>query len=1052
MQSMMGRGRWLGVAVLAIALVAPEATAAPRSGYAHRARMPKRVAAVTDNSGHMDVNNLDMVVTNHGSIAYDLITGNAGLIYPKGGTRTAVFAAGLWVGAKVGGETRVAVGEYDQEFVPGPMAGGTYQADQPTFKNYRIERGGAGYADYMANAVPQGAPVDNSGNPLLLGDATIWSVFNDADPGVHANGAGSTAPLGLEVQQTVFAFNRAGDLGNIIFVKWKFINKGGNTLDNTYCSVWADPDLGGFTDDLVGCDTLRSLGYCYNATNSDGQYGSRPPAVGFDFLLGPTVPNGGGTDTLGMGSFNKYINGTDPASQDETYNFMQGLKRDGTPLHVNDDPLQPITTFQVPGDPVAGTGWLDSNPNDRRLMLSAGPFTMQPGDSQEVVTAIIMGQGSDRLSSVTDLKKKDDTAQKVFDLNFDICPPPPSPTVYAQPLDRGVRLVWGSEPAGFQCTNAALNQDFGFEGIRVWQMSSNDPNADPTVIATYDEVNGVTNLYADELGASGSFERTLKAIGTDSGLSFQLDVTNDAILGSNLVNNKDYFFAVTAYAYDRNNVTPYIAAGTSAGIVTEILESARNIITVAPKTSSAVLDVPTTPVTTGPLNLSGAVEVNQLVQNDITGNTYRVTFDDLEHWSLLNVTTNVSLFPEPFTDTNGNSTWDDAEPFVDQNNNGVYDLGEPFTDTNGNTTYDPAEPFVDVSGNGRYDGVQTNVSGDYENPVSQGIMVRPTAPRGVATFGELAPDSSILAMDAGQTEASGTWHFQNRGDPSIYSFLYPDNHDYEIRFLPDTTQYCWLWGSGEVSFVASFKVPFEVWDLGFNSLSDPSDDVKLSVMARDRNAPGGLPDGRWNWIDRIYIRKIPYADVDWDTTGGAPNPITKSVDYVPDGTDQVIGGFQPMLDIVSLKEWPDPTTIRIIDQRFSSADQYEFSTVKVGAQPGTVVGNDVKKILAVPNPYYGHSKYELTQFDRVMKFTNIPASHKVTIRIFNLGGDLVRVITREATTPDEQAVATINWDLNTDRNLPVASGVYIYRVDVDGVGTKTDRLAVFVEQERLDNF
>jgi len=25
-------------------------------------------------------------------------------------------------------------------------------------------------------------------------------------------------------------------------------------------------------------------------------------------------------------------------------------------------------------------------------------------------------------------------------------------------------------------------------------------------------------------------------------------------------------------------------------------------------------------------------------------------------------------------------------------------------------------------------------------------------------------------------------------------------------------------------------------------------------------------------------------------------------------------------------------------------------------------------------------------------------------------------------------------------------------VDVDGVGTKTDRLAIFVEQERLDNF
>jgi len=184
-----------------------------------------------------------------------------------------------------------------------------------------------------------------------------------------------------------------------------------------------------------------------------------------------------------------------------------------------------------------------------------------------------------------------------------------------------------------------------------------------------------------------------------------------------------------------------------------------------------------------------------------------------------------------------------------------------------------------------------------------------------------------------------------------------------------------------------------------------------------------------------------------------PNPLTKSIDYVPDGSDQVWGGFRPDNDTYGAGiDWPAPTTIRVISQRFSSADEYEFSTVVVGATPGDVVGRDVSKILAVPNPYYGHSKYELTQFDRVMKFTNIPASHKVTIRIFNLGGDLVRVISREASTPDEQAVATINWDLNTDRSLPVASGVYIYRVDVDGVGTKTDRLAVFVEQERLDNF
>ena len=131
---------------------------------------------------------------------------------------------------------------------------------------------------------------------------------------------------------------------------------------------------------------------------------------------------------------------------------------------------------------------------------------------------------------------------------------------------------------------------------------------------------------------------------------------------------------------------------------------------------------------------------------------------------------------------------------------------------------------------------------------------------------------------------------------------------------------------------------------------------------------------------------------------------------------------------------------------------FAFRTVPTGGAPGTVVANDIKKVRAVPNPYYAHSQYELTQFDRVMKFTNIPASRNVTIRIFNLGGDLVRTIRRSASAGDDMSKAEIVWDLNTDNRLPVGSGVYIYRIDVQGVGSKTDRLAVFIEKERLDNF
>lgn len=434
----------------------PSPAGEPPRGSVHHGK--DLAPSLIDNSARMDVNNLDMVVTNHGSYAYDLTTGDAGLIYPKGSGNVAVFAAGIWIGARVGGEVRIAVGGYSQEFVPGPMLNGTFQPDEVRFKSYTILRGNTTSPDYLSWPVQDGAPVDSLGQPALLGDAMIWSVYNDADPSFHTNEAGITAPLGIEIQQSTFAFNRVGALGNVIFIGFKLINKGGTQLDSAYVSLWADPDVGGFTDDLVGCDTTRSLGYCYNATNADQQYGSNPPAVGFTLLQGPRVPGlPGVTDTLGMTSFNKYINGTDPAAAFETYNYMSGVHADGSPIYVNDDPIQPITTYQVsgldPGAPSGPTNWLDSNPADRRLFLTSGPFTMQPGDSQEIVSAICIGQGMDRLSSVSDLRgEKVAAARTAYEAGFNV--PPDVPTSItatllesvAQP-DR-VRLVWSVHGAG----------------------------------------------------------------------------------------------------------------------------------------------------------------------------------------------------------------------------------------------------------------------------------------------------------------------------------------------------------------------------------------------------------------------------------------------------------------------------------------------------------------------------------------------------------------------------------------------------------------------------
>src|SRR5262245_30158669 len=67
----------------------------------------------------IDPNEISMAVSNFGFLAFDLVTFGPGLEYPKGTGKTAMFASGLWLGAMVQGQPRVAVSEYQSEYLPG---------------------------------------------------------------------------------------------------------------------------------------------------------------------------------------------------------------------------------------------------------------------------------------------------------------------------------------------------------------------------------------------------------------------------------------------------------------------------------------------------------------------------------------------------------------------------------------------------------------------------------------------------------------------------------------------------------------------------------------------------------------------------------------------------------------------------------------------------------------------------------------------------------------------------------------------------------------------
>jgi len=410
------RRRWALVQVVGLMALTPMVApgVAQARPWSESASTPHRAASIMDND-RFPITNLDLVVANHGSFGYNLATGGAGLVYPRGSGHTAIFAAGPWIGGKVGGELRLAIGDYGQEYVPGPMVAGGYLPDSPDFRTYKLTRGDTSSPDYVGWPVGQGAPVDALGNPALLGDAMFWSVYNDEDATRHNRA--NTNPLGIEVQQSTFGFD-TNELRNIVFLRFHLRNASSDALSDAYFTLWSDVDLGGFSDDLAGCDPALGLGYVYNQTNNDAQYGSAPPAVGFLLLQGPIVNQGAAYDTLGVTAFRTSAGVDDPFTASARYATMRGLMNDGSPMHEMGNPGLPVTTYQFSGDPVQGTGWRDTVSGDKRILLSSGPFALAPGETQDVWAALVVGQGSDRLSSIADLRSTSSVAREAYRRGF----------------------------------------------------------------------------------------------------------------------------------------------------------------------------------------------------------------------------------------------------------------------------------------------------------------------------------------------------------------------------------------------------------------------------------------------------------------------------------------------------------------------------------------------------------------------------------------------------------------------------------------------------------
>ena len=337
-----------------------------------------------------------------------------------------------------------------------------------------------------------------------------------------------------------------------------------------------------------------------------------------------------------------------------------------------------------------------------------------------------------------------------------------------------------------------------------------------------------------------------------------------------------------------------------------------------------------------------------------------------------------------------------------------------------------------------------------------GARQQSTAPDGFAGWG----------MNVGGGANDGTYAtFQERSLRNN-NIDFVGIYDYEMRF---TAAGGWAYRGFNDGVLV--QVPFELWRTGVSTPDDPSDDVRLIPIICEEACGAGT-------TAQLY----DLGTTDHGVSGGTNDPFTDWVYwYTPEdesagsaGYDAVFDGAVAGAEIAADKDamvvhevfartvmvnWnggdvPGPynmalpeegTVLRIVTLKPNQpGDSFALSTAGLGTTAPELDQQiaELDEIGIVPNPYKGVSQYEVSNLSDLVRFTDMP--EEATIRIFSVSGTLVKTLVKSG--PER----TIEWDLQTEAGLPIASGIYLVHVDVPGVGTKVIKFGVVKKRIQLD--
>jgi hypothetical protein len=875
----------------------------------------------------------EVPVTNDGRFGWDpSYNVPGGGRWPRGTNEGYIFGAGIWVGAMIDSTKRVAVGynptNIQTEFVPGAPP------NEPGYTDpSKIVYISTDYPDATLPAWPRG--YDSKGFPVTVSQTDSWSQCNDLDPTRQfENGK----PLGVLLTTETFSWSSSfRDVQDIAFIRYtvKNISPEGKAWTDAYLGFAMDADIGDPTNDLTGCFKNLNIGFTYsgaNLTTLEKGLAHPPGYVGIKYLDGPAKDPV--TGSAQMTTFVKWASELNPNTDDMRYDLMAKGTYDS----------------------------VDTEPADKRMLISSGPFTLAYGDSVQFVVAIIFAWPEwyynaalkGQLDRYADhVKLVAANAQYIFNNNYRFPQPPDLPQLTLAPDDRKLVVLWddASERTieqALSLPNSSDPQDF--EGYRLWKSLT---GAEGTweLLGEWDKVD------VDDLA---------KPIGKNTGLSH-------AYIDRNLTNGKTYFYAVTAF--DKGEYQPQHYGDTAYQVVPP-LETGKifgiNLKAESPNVLPSNYTVPgfrDLTVSAGDgAQMDFGIAPSFQVRDSVRTKRFKVVFrsprgirTDLEE-SILG--------PDIFVV--------DATRGDTLSTNFNFPITDPPTTVESDLFNGLTLAFTGPSL------ISNTIDSVYFSKPKSRVVVRAATD---LAKDYLAPQTAIIRT------APLSFFFQP------HTYLVEFGASDEVNVSDVTT--------GE-------KLVFELRTLG-------RDYGVATYLRQVLSVDPATHDTTWAWANTPQgFKRRKYS------------PGNGYKIYVP-------GAFLFIEDIGGEIKAGDSLYIRLSGKSSPrTGDVVEFVT------EGSTVNyqTDLSVVKVVPNPYLVRAGWDLDNDYQRLQFINLPT--ECMIKIYTIAGDLVKTISHaEPYRPgfDKATRGTAYWNLQTENNQKVSTGVYVFRV-TSPYGESVGRFAI----------